>query len=509
MSAAWRSDVLQMPLAVSEGRRSAQGRRPEEGRPPHRRRSAVSLSAPLRRSQPPADDRLAQARADGGGHRGEVLHASLQHDAAGRASGCSPRSCRTRAGRSRRCGRTRRSSRTSSGRSSSIVLFGKVEILGIARAADHRSRVRDHPGSDDRGSGSGSGTGRHSSTPAASFPSTSAPAASRPTCSGGSCGRRSSSCRTTAVRSGARRHPDARELAVATRRAVRRRTFPTPDTPRRRAERFRDAGAAASRSSRTSSSFRPGSRCGGSRTRRCARRWSRTVDDRIRAGGARGAAVQADRRAARRRSPRSSPTCRSRGRCSACCRATSAPARRSSRCWRRSSRWRTAFRSRSWRRPRSSPSSTSARSSRRWLATPYRVALLSGTRHRGRRGATLLPAIERGDIHLVVGTHALVQEHVKFRALALAVIDEQHRFGVLQRGTLGGQGPASRRAGDDGDADSAHAGADRVRRHGSVGDPRPAAGAPAGADAGQARFAARRRLRAGARAGARAAGRST
>jgi ATP-dependent DNA helicase RecG len=52
----------------------------------------------------------------------------------------------------------------------------------------------------------------------------------------------------------------------------------------------------------------------------------------------------------------------------------------------------------------------------------------------------LLPAIERGDINLVVGTQALIQEHVRFKALALAVIDEQHRFGVVQRGTLAAKG---------------------------------------------------------------------
>jgi ATP-dependent DNA helicase RecG len=76
----------------------------------------------------------------------------------------------------------------------------------------------------------------------------------------------------------------------------------------------------------------------------------------------------------------------------------------------------------------------------RWLAqTRFRVALLSG-RTTGAERRELLPAIERGDVHLVVGTHALVQEYVKFRALALAVIDEQHRFGVLQRGTLGSKG---------------------------------------------------------------------
>jgi ATP-dependent DNA helicase RecG len=76
----------------------------------------------------------------------------------------------------------------------------------------------------------------------------------------------------------------------------------------------------------------------------------------------------------------------------------------------------------------------------RWLAsTRYRVALLSGRITAAER-RTLFPAIERGDVHLVVGTHALVQEQVKFRALALAVIDEQHRFGVLQRATLAAKG---------------------------------------------------------------------
>jgi ATP-dependent DNA helicase RecG len=76
----------------------------------------------------------------------------------------------------------------------------------------------------------------------------------------------------------------------------------------------------------------------------------------------------------------------------------------------------------------------------RWLAkTRYRVALLSGKITAAER-RTLLPAIERGDVHLVVGTHALVQEHVRFRSLSLAIIDEQHRFGVLQRATLAAKG---------------------------------------------------------------------
>ena len=70
---------------------------------------------------------------------------------------------------------------------------------------------------------------------------------------------------------------------------------------------------------------------------------------------------------------------------------------------------------------------------------PYRVALLSGKVTAATR-RDLLPSIERGEINLVVGTQALVQEHVKFKALALAVIDEQHRFGVVQRGTLAAKG---------------------------------------------------------------------
>ncbi|MCP3101686.1 ATP-dependent DNA helicase RecG [Myxococcus sp. K15C18031901] len=50
-------------------------------------------------------------------------------------------------------------------------------------------------------------------------------------------------------------------------------------------------------------------------------------------------------------------------------------------------------------------------------------------------------AVARGDIHLAVGTHALIQEDIAFAKLGLAVIDEQHRFGVLQRHSLMSKGP--------------------------------------------------------------------
>jgi ATP-dependent DNA helicase RecG len=76
----------------------------------------------------------------------------------------------------------------------------------------------------------------------------------------------------------------------------------------------------------------------------------------------------------------------------------------------------------------------------KWLGTTrYRFALLTGRTTAAER-RELLPAIERGEVQLVVGTHALVQEQVKFKALALAIIDEQHRFGVIQRGTLAAKG---------------------------------------------------------------------
>jgi len=65
----------------------------------------------------------------------------------------------------------------------------------------------------------------------------------------------------------------------------------------------------------------------------------------------------------------------------------------------------------------------------------FRVALLTGSTSSGAR-RDALAEIESGAIHLVVGTHALVQGDVTFHQLGLVVIDEQHRFGVLQRATL-------------------------------------------------------------------------
>ena len=64
-------------------------------------------------------------------------------------------------------------------------------------------------------------------------------------------------------------------------------------------------------------------------------------------------------------------------------------------------------------------------------------------REKGRARADIRERLASGESGLAVGTHALFQEEVAFRDLALAVIDEQHRFGVHQRLTLTGKGRAA------------------------------------------------------------------
>ena len=62
------------------------------------------------------------------------------------------------------------------------------------------------------------------------------------------------------------------------------------------------------------------------------------------------------------------------------------------------------------------------------------VLLTSGAK--GKARAAALKAIEAGEAQIVIGTHALIQKGVRFAKLGLAVVDEQHKFGVLQRKTL-------------------------------------------------------------------------
>ncbi|WP_460273834.1 ATP-dependent DNA helicase RecG [Celeribacter sp. ULVN23_4] len=69
------------------------------------------------------------------------------------------------------------------------------------------------------------------------------------------------------------------------------------------------------------------------------------------------------------------------------------------------------------------------------------LELLTG-RDKGRARAEKLAALKRGDIHILVGTHAVFQDDVTFHDLRLSIIDEQHRFGVTQRLALSQKGTA-------------------------------------------------------------------
>jgi ATP-dependent DNA helicase RecG len=70
-----------------------------------------------------------------------------------------------------------------------------------------------------------------------------------------------------------------------------------------------------------------------------------------------------------------------------------------------------------------------------FLGKPMRIALLTGSL-RAKEKRELYDAIEAGEIDVICGTHALIQGGVRFHDLGVAVVDEQHRFGVMQRAAL-------------------------------------------------------------------------
>ncbi len=69
----------------------------------------------------------------------------------------------------------------------------------------------------------------------------------------------------------------------------------------------------------------------------------------------------------------------------------------------------------------------------------FRLAMLTGATP-ARKRRELQAELAGGSLHMVVGTHALIEDPVAFRALGLVVIDEQHRFGVMQRAALRSKG---------------------------------------------------------------------
>src|ERR1700690_4346077 len=82
----------------------------------------------------------------------------------------------------------------------------------------------------------------------------------------------------------------------------------------------------------------------------------------------------------------------------------------------------------------------------------YRIVLLTGSVEQDRK-RDIRRHIAQGNAQLIIGTHALIQDRVEFENLGLVVVDEQHRFGVMQRLKLmkkanGGHGEAKNSAGD-------------------------------------------------------------
>lgn len=75
-------------------------------------------------------------------------------------------------------------------------------------------------------------------------------------------------------------------------------------------------------------------------------------------------------------------------------------------------------------------------------AIGVRTVLITG-RDKGKKRETLVNGLTGGDTSIAIGTHALFQDDVQFRDLALVVVDEQHRFGVHQRLALAGKGVAA------------------------------------------------------------------
>lgn len=74
---------------------------------------------------------------------------------------------------------------------------------------------------------------------------------------------------------------------------------------------------------------------------------------------------------------------------------------------------------------------------------PVRVELLTGAVKGKKRRAGILQGLSSGEVGILIGTHAVLEDNVQFKNLGLVVIDEQHRFGVAQRARLWKKGPSA------------------------------------------------------------------
>src|SRR5690606_13009978 len=66
---------------------------------------------------------------------------------------------------------------------------------------------------------------------------------------------------------------------------------------------------------------------------------------------------------------------------------------------------------------------------------PVSVELLTGST-KSKERKSLLARLEQGEIHILTGTHAVIEDVVKFQNLGMVIVDEQHKFGVAQRARL-------------------------------------------------------------------------
>ena len=97
-----------------------------------------------------------------------------------------------------------------------------------------------------------------------------------------------------------------------------------------------------------------------------------------------------------------------------------------------------------------------------------RAALLTGKMSKADR-MDVLTGLDTGEIPIVIGTHAIIQKDVEFQDLGLAIIDEQHRFGVAQRLALTDKGTSGvDTIGNDSNPHSPHVNDDSVRGYGCV-----------------------------------------